>query len=229
MSGLAGPDPEGRVGLFIRAEVGPNGDLRAFDGWYGSHHMPAASKVFGAPSVRFWSLDDSRAHYALYEFAELSQMEERLATPEAKAFSTDFDETCPTEATRARETWRVAQWIPTSSDRDRGWMPQGDSGVFMIRAVLRDSKEVDDFDSWYQTHHLPLAAELFGTAATRFWSIEEPLAHLAMYEFSDMKVLEERLDTSVLEELIADFDDSCPAETTRVRERLSAVQSISVA
>src|SRR3569833_2591513 len=57
---------------------------------------------------------------------------------------------------------------------------------FVVRAIVSDASKRAAFDRWYETEHVPDAVKAFGIAkAWRFWSLDDPSLHQAMYQFDD--------------------------------------------
>ncbi|MEK9282664.1 MULTISPECIES: hypothetical protein [unclassified Bradyrhizobium] len=95
---------------------------------------------------------------------------------------------------------------------------------FVVRATVADPGKRSAFDKWYETEHLPDAVKAFGVSkAWRFWSLDEPSLHQAMYQFADEAALEAMLRGEALKRLTADFNRDWP-EVTRTRETLVLAQ-----
>ena len=94
----------------------------------------------------------------------------------------------------------------------------------MVRAQVARASERAQFDHWYGTHHLPLAMEkLRAEKSWRFWSASDASVHYAMYQFSDLATLQDRLASADFKLLIADFDAAWPG-VARTRDLLELVQ-----
>ena len=99
------------------------------------------------------------------------------------------------------------------------------SAYFVVRATVTDADKRAAFDRWYETEHLPDAVKAFGVAtAWRFWSLDNPALHLAMYEFADEAALSAMLKGEAIKRLTADFNRDWP-QVTRSRETLVAAQA----
>jgi len=97
---------------------------------------------------------------------------------------------------------------------------------FMVRAEVANELDRRKFDQWYGTHHLPLAMDKFhAEKGWRFWSRSDPSVHYALYQFSDMATLRNRLESPDFKMLVADFDQAWP-QVTRSRDLIEAVQEI---
>jgi len=91
---------------------------------------------------------------------------------------------------------------------------------FVVRAAVTDPARRAAFDTWYSTVHLPDAARSFGARkAWRFWSLTDPSAHQATYEFADQVSLDLAIEGPEMKRLIADFNRDWP-EVTLTREAL---------
>ena len=100
------------------------------------------------------------------------------------------------------------------------------SAFFVVRATVTDAGQRAAFDRWYETEHLPDAVKAFGVArAWRFWSLDNPALHLAMYEFADEAALNAMLKGEAIKRLTADFNRDWP-EVKRTRETLGQVQAV---
>lgn len=98
------------------------------------------------------------------------------------------------------------------------------AAVFVVRATVPDASKRAAFDRWYEREHVPDAVKAFGVAkAWRFWSLDDPSLHLAMYQFDDEAALAAMLAGDAMTKLIADFDRDWP-DVKRTRERLVLAQ-----
>jgi hypothetical protein len=98
------------------------------------------------------------------------------------------------------------------------------SACFVVRATVTDAAKRAAFDRWYETEHLPDAVKAFGVAKVwRFWSLDNPALHLAMYEFTDEAALNAMLKGEAIKRLIADFNRDWP-DVTRTRETMVLAQ-----
>ncbi len=94
------------------------------------------------------------------------------------------------------------------------------SAYFVVRATVTDPAKRTAFDEWYRKEHLPDAAKAFGvTKAWRFWSVNDPALHQAMYQFADQAALDRAMSGEALKMLVAEFD-RCWPDVTRTREIL---------
>ncbi len=102
-------------------------------------------------------------------------------------------------------------------------MTQG-TAFLMVRATVTDEADRAGFDAWYRDHHLGFARDTLGAVrASRFWCRSDPALHVALYEFPDMAALEQRMASSGLKVLLADFDGAWP-QVGRTRELMEMVQ-----
>ncbi|MEY9185610.1 hypothetical protein ABIG06_007163 [Bradyrhizobium sp. USDA 326] len=98
------------------------------------------------------------------------------------------------------------------------------SAFFIVRAIVTDPNKRAAFDRWYETEHLPDAVKTFGVAkAWRFWSLDDPSLHQAMYQFDDEAKLNAMLKGDALQKLVADFNRDWP-DVKRTRETLVLAQ-----
>lgn len=101
------------------------------------------------------------------------------------------------------------------------------AAFFIVRAIVPDPEKRAAFDRWYETEHVPDAVKAFGVAkAWRFWSLDDPSLHQAMYQFDDEAKLKAMLEGGALTQLVADFDRDWP-EVKRSRETLVLAQEFS--
>jgi hypothetical protein len=102
----------------------------------------------------------------------------------------------------------------------------------MAKACLAVRAEVPEaerarFDHWYETDHLPLALRTFGARrAWRCWSLGDPAAHIAFYEFDDAAGAQAATEPDRIRPLVADFDRVWGERVPRRREILEIVQEI---
>ncbi|MGY8637339.1 hypothetical protein RAD15_33215 [Bradyrhizobium sp. 14AA] len=98
------------------------------------------------------------------------------------------------------------------------------SAFFVVRAIVTDPARRAAFDRWYETEHVPDAVKAFGVSkAWRFWSLDDPSLHQAMYQFDDEAKLETMLKGDALKKLVADFNRDWP-DVKRARETLVIAQ-----
>jgi hypothetical protein len=91
---------------------------------------------------------------------------------------------------------------------------------FVVRSTVPDPAKRKAFDDWYSREHLPDATKAFGVKkAWRFWSVNDPSLHEAMYEFTDQASLDRATSGEALKPLVAEFD-RCWPEVKRTREVL---------
>ena len=97
--------------LIVRAEVA-EADRSAFDGWYEAEHLPEAKTLFRAKTAcRGWSDVDSGIHIAIYEFPDLEQARNVLASDEIKKLIAEFDRVWQGRVQRSRDVMEVAQIV----------------------------------------------------------------------------------------------------------------------
>jgi len=98
------------------------------------------------------------------------------------------------------------------------------TAFFVVRATVTDAGKRAAFDRWYETEHLPDAVKVFGVAkAWRFWSLDDPSLHQALYQFESEAALQAMLKGGALTQLVADFNRDWP-DVTRTRELLVLAQ-----
>lgn len=95
--------------LIVRAEV-PEADREAFERWYEAEHLPDAKQAFQATSARRgWSDVTPGVHIALYEFPDLEQVREVIASDAIKDLIAEFDRVWQSRVTRTREVIGISQ------------------------------------------------------------------------------------------------------------------------
>lgn len=98
------------------------------------------------------------------------------------------------------------------------------AAFFVVRAIVTDASKRAAFDRWYETEHLPDAVKAFGVSkAWRFWSLDDPSLHQAVYQFDDEAKLNAMLTGDALQRLVADFNRDWP-DVKRTRETLVLAQ-----
>lgn len=98
------------------------------------------------------------------------------------------------------------------------------AAYFVVRATVTDASKRAAFDAWYETEHVPDAVKAFGVAKVwRFWSLDDPSLHQAMYQFDDEAKLAAMLKGDALKQLVADFNRDWP-DVKRTRETLVLAQ-----
>jgi hypothetical protein len=98
------------------------------------------------------------------------------------------------------------------------------AAYFVVRAIVADADKRAAFDRWYETEHVPHAVKAFGVSkAWRFWSLDDPSLHQAMYQFDNEAALAAMLKGDALKQLVADFNRDWP-DVKRTRETLVLAQ-----
>lgn len=101
------------------------------------------------------------------------------------------------------------------------------SAFFVVRAIVTDASKRAAFDRWYEMEHVPDAVKAFGVSkAWRFWSLDNPSLHQAMYQFDDEAKLAATLKGDALQKLVADFNRDWP-DVKRSRETFVLAQEFS--
>ncbi|WP_033289827.1 hypothetical protein [Amycolatopsis jejuensis] len=84
-----------------------------FDRWYETDHLPDAAAALQADRARrFWSTAEPGVHHAMYEFADVETMQNRISGPEMDRLVRVFDKAWPEGVERRREVLALAQAIP---------------------------------------------------------------------------------------------------------------------
>jgi hypothetical protein len=102
----------------------------------------------------------------------------------------------------------------------------------MAKAYLVVRAEVPEadrarFEHWYATDHLPWAVRAFNVArGWRCWSLTDPAAHYAFYEFPDAATAKAVVGSDAIKPLVADFDRVWGTRVPRRREILELAQEI---
>ena len=97
--------------LIVRADV-PEADRDEFDRWYEAEHLSDAKVATKARfASRGWSDTIPGVHFAFYEFADLSQVRDVLATDEIKALIAEFDRVWQGRVSRTREVIGLKQTL----------------------------------------------------------------------------------------------------------------------
>ena len=94
---------------------------------------------------------------------------------------------------------------------------------FVVRATVSDPGKRAAFDEWYRKDHLRQAVEIFGAEkGWRFWSVTEPSAHQATYQFPDQAAAEAVLGSAGLKAMIVEIERVWPG-IPRTREVFTLV------
>ena len=89
----------------------------------------------------------------------------------------------------------------------------------IVRAQVRDPKDRDPFDRWYNDEHFPQAVTAWHPVrAWRGWSEIDPLIHYATYEFRERADLDAVLNSDSIKGFIAEFDRLWGTRVPRTRE-----------
>ena len=93
----------------------------------------------------------------------------------------------------------------------------------VVRATVADAATRAAFDDWYRREHLPQAIEAFGAEkGWRFWSVTDPSAHQATYQFPDRAAAERVLTSDGLKRMSDALERVWPG-IPRAREILTLV------
>lgn len=81
-----------------------------FDRWYSTDHLPWALKDFKAErALRFWSAREPGVHYAIYQFADMANLEAAMRDEILKPLIADFDKSWPSGVVRSRDIMTLAE------------------------------------------------------------------------------------------------------------------------
>lgn len=102
--------------LIVRSVLTESDARDAFDRWYGEDHMPQAISAFRPNRCwRSWSALDSAVHYANYEFSDIAQVKEMMASSAFKALVDDFSQTWDGKVVRERDVTVTVQHLDTQA------------------------------------------------------------------------------------------------------------------
>jgi hypothetical protein len=97
--------------LVVESTV-PSEIRERFDNWYRADHLPRVIALLGARrGWRFWAIDDSASHVAVYEFERINDLENSLASSEFADLVREFDEMWTPGVTRTRKALEVVQTV----------------------------------------------------------------------------------------------------------------------
>ncbi len=75
-----------------------------FDHWYSTDLLPKALVIFKAEKAwRFWSVAEEGVHYAVYQFADMAQLDAAMKSAGLKTLIAEFDAAFPQGVTRTRD------------------------------------------------------------------------------------------------------------------------------
>ena len=95
--------------------------------------------------------------------------------------------------------------------------------VFLIVKAIVPENIVNDFDTWYENHHLQEAHSVFKSiSAFRGWVNSNQ--HHAFYEFKDLGAANKLLKSKELNCMIKEFDRKWDGKVKRTRDILNVVQ-----
>jgi hypothetical protein len=108
--------------LMVRSVVSDAALRDKFDRWYSTEHLAWAIEVLKAEKGwRFWSKADPGVHYAVYQFAEGTDVDAALKSDGFNELAADYDRTWPAGVTRTRDILdMVEERDQTLSARPRG-------------------------------------------------------------------------------------------------------------
>jgi hypothetical protein len=93
------------------------------------------------------------------------------------------------------------------------------SVLLVVRSVVTNPAERAGFDHWYSTDHMPKAVRLLGALeGWRYWSVDDPAIHYAVYRYATLDALKNR-DDAGRRALMAEYEAAWPG-VTRTREIL---------
>ncbi|MEP6998754.1 MAG: hypothetical protein ABI900_13965 [Betaproteobacteria bacterium] len=98
--------------LIVRAQITDPRDKVPFDRWYQDEHLPQAVAAFHPIRAwRGWSKTDPLVHFAFYEYAELSTIDEAIQSEAMKGVISEFERMWGTRVPRAREVVVCTQML----------------------------------------------------------------------------------------------------------------------
>lgn len=90
--------------LIVRSVLTDPDARDSFDTWYGEEHMAEAARAFRPVRCwRSWSALNPSVHYANYEFSDLANIEQMMASPAFRALVNDFSQTWDGKVVRERD------------------------------------------------------------------------------------------------------------------------------
>lgn len=98
--------------------------------------------------------------------------------------------------------------------------------LLLVRSVVLAEMDRDAFDHWYSTDHMPKAIRLLGVEqGWRYWSLDDPSIHIAIYRYRDERAFRQRCAEKV-RSLMDEYEATWPA-VTRSRELITFRDQIS--
>lgn len=102
--------------FMVRAELADAGDRQKFDSWYETEHLPDAVRTFGAECAwRGWGDQAPAAHYAFYQFPDVSTAKAAIASDGMRRLISDFDRAWGARVHRSRDILEIVQWVEGQS------------------------------------------------------------------------------------------------------------------
>ena len=102
--------------FMVRAELADTADRQKFYGWYETEHLPDAVRTFGAECAwRGWGDQAPAAHYAFYQFPDVSSAKAAIASDGMRRLIADFDRAWGARVRRSRDILEVVQRLEGQS------------------------------------------------------------------------------------------------------------------
>ncbi len=100
------------------------------------------------------------------------------------------------------------------------------TAYLIVRAEVAEA-DIEAFDRWYATEHLPDAKKAFkAQSAERGWSDVTPGVHIAIYGFPDLARAREISASDDIKALIQEFDRVWQDRVQRTREVIEVKQKL---
>ena len=92
--------------------------------------------------------------------------------------------------------------------------------LLLVRSVVNSPQDRAGFDHWYSTDHMPKAIGLLGVEeGWRYWSLDDPSVHIAIYRYRDEQAFRSRSAANV-RALMDEYESIWP-QVTRTRELIA--------
>lgn len=171
-------------GLLLAAFNFRNAAEDEFHDWYDTEHIPERQGVAGFLTAQRWiGAADATISVATYDL-------ETVGVLESPAYKAVGGENLSPWSKRITATCERLLRFEGEQTLPGDQMAPADAGALLLNAMNVDPEVEDEFNTWYDTEHIPALAAVTGVVcARRFRATQSPLKYIALYHVAAPEVV----------------------------------------